>query len=379
MIYVVTGILTLILSAIVVIRALRSGDKDSLTIRCVVIGGACLVSMLTALIANSSVAKVPEMLHYQYKTMTYYEPWDEYIHKTCSRSHERCSGSGNNRSCTTYYTYYDCSYVDRHPAKWESDHGSVDESMYLTAVSLWGNKKFIDMNRRYHSYDGDAYTTVMPDSANQPFSPRVLGFSTQGSYENKVVFSKSVFKFKEVTLEDAKAYGLYEWGESPLMGVSDKYADMILRNTNYLYGASRQMSLRVLVFRNKGIESAFWQESYWNGGNKNEFNVCIGVDADNNISWVKVISWTTNEVLKLEVRDAILDMKTFQIHTIARYLAKYVPPRFVRREFKEFDYLPDPPTGVWVYVVAIIIMIGAFIATFFINVNTRSRSRYRYY
>lgn len=377
MIYVVIGILTLILLAIVVIRALRSGDKDNLIMHCAVMGGACLVSMLMALIANSSVAKVPEMLHYQYKTMTYYEPWDEYIHKTCSKSHERCSGSGEKRTCTTYYTYYDCSYVDNHPARWESDHGSVNESMYLTAVGLWGNKKFVDMNRRYHSYDGDAYTTAMPDSANQPFSPRVLGFSTQGSYENKVVFSKSVFKFKEVTPEEVKAYGLYAWGESPLMGVSDTYADMILRNTNYLYGASRQMSLRVMVFRNKGIESAFWQESYWNGGNKNEFNVCIGVDADNNISWVKVISWTTNEVLKLEVRDAIIEMNTFQIHAIVRYLAKYVPPRFVRREFKEFSYLPDPPTGMWVYVVSIIIMIGAFIGTFFINTNPKSR--YRYY
>ena len=377
MIYIVIGILTLVFVSIAVIRAMRSGDNDNIVMHCAVIGGAGLVSMVISLIANSSVAKVPEMLHYQYKTMTYYEPWDEYIHKTCSKSHERCSGSGKDRTCSTYYTYYDCSYVDRHPAQWESDQGSIDESKYLTAVGLWGNKKFVDMHRRYHSYDGDAYTTVMPDSANQPFSPRVLGFSTQGSYENKVVFSKSVFKFKEVTQEDAKAYGLYAWGESPLMGVSDTYAEMILRNTNYLYGASRQMSLRVMVFHNKGIESAFWQESYWNGGNKNEFNVCIGVDADNNISWVKVISWTTNEVLKLEVRDAIVEMKTFQIHAIARYLAKYVPPRFVRREFKEFNYLPDPPTGVWVYVVSIIIMVGAFIGTFFINVNPRSR--YRYY
>lgn len=371
MIYVVIGILTLILLVIVVIRALRSGDTDNLIMHCTVMGGACCISMLMALIANSSVAKVPEMLHYQYKTMKYYEPWDEYIHKTCSKSHERCSGSGKTRTCTTYYTYYDCSYVDNHPARWESDHGSVDESMYLTAVGLWGNKKFIDMNRRYHSYDGDVYTTVMPDSANQPLSPRVLGYSAQGSYKNKVVFSKSVFKFKEVTPEEAKAYGLYAWSESPLMGVSDTYANMILCNTNYLYGASRQMSLRVIVFRNKGIESAFWQESYWNGGNKNEFNVCIGVDEDNNITWVKVISWTTNEILKLEVRDAIIEMKTFQIHAIARYLAKYVPPRFVRREFKEFDYLPDPPTGVWVYIVSIILIFVGFISTFFIRMSQR--------
>lgn len=380
MVYIVIGILTLIFGAIVVIRALRSGDNDNLPIHCGVILGAAAIAIVIALIANSSAAKVPEMLHYQYKSMTYYEPWNEYIHKTCSRSHERCSGSGKDRHCTTYYTYYDCSYVDEHAARWEATTNdgetSVSESDYLSAAGLWGNKTFIDMNRHYHSKDGDAYKTVMPDSANQPFSPRVLGYSRQGSYENKVVFSKSVFRFKEVNPEDVAAYGLFAWSENPLLGVSDNYASMILRNANYLYGKTRQMSLRVMVFRNKGIESAFWQESYWNGGNKNEFNVCIGVDADNNIVWVKVISWTTNEVLKLEVRDKIIEMRKFQIHEIARYLATYVPPRFVRREFKEFDYLPDPPTGMWVYVVSIIIVLAAFIATLFINVNTQSRYRY---
>src|SRR6478735_6179795 len=44
------------------------------------------------------------------KSVRYYEPWNEYIKITCSRTHKLVK--------TTYTTYYYCSYIDYHRAYW---------------------------------------------------------------------------------------------------------------------------------------------------------------------------------------------------------------------------------------------------------------------
>jgi hypothetical protein len=63
------------------------------------------------IIANESDV---EYNGYYIKKVRYYEPWDEWIHKTCS--YTTCSGSGKTRSCVTHY--YDCSYRKYHSEYW---------------------------------------------------------------------------------------------------------------------------------------------------------------------------------------------------------------------------------------------------------------------
>lgn len=334
-----------------------------------IVGGGYVLAMIVAGVCRMNLDTVPEMLHYNIVMMSYYEPWDEYIHKTCSET--TCTGSGENRSCTT--TTYDCSYVDNHPATWEgvTNVGStinISEGEYLSAVSAWKNKKFRDMHRDYHSYDGDAYDTYLPISEMNPLSTKLFGFSRKSQYQNKIVFNPSVFHYKTVSPEEKKIYELYDWSETSYMGGTG-IAKMYLDNANYLYGADRQISLRMMIYKNKPIEAGFLQECLWNGGNKNEFNVAIGINPENNnsIDWVKVISWTTNERLKIDVRDSILSLKTFDGPAIAKYLAFNVPNQFVRREFKEFDYLPDAPTPIYAYIICILIIISSFIAPIIID------------
>ena len=334
----------------------------------IVVAGA-LIACTSVYFTREGQIKVPEILHYQYTKMTYYEHWNEYIHKTCTEEH--CSGSGKDRSC--YTTSYDCSYVDDHPERWEADDNvgnsmSISQSEYEMAKHLWANNTFVDMNRDYHSIDGDAYTTTMPDSANHPLSPRVLGYSREGSYRNKIVFSKSIFKFKDVSQDEDSAYGLYNWSGSSLMGINNSIASNLLDNANYLYGYQDQISLRMLVFKNKPQTAGFLQESKWNGGNKNEFNVCVGINDANTIQWVKVISWTTNEILKLEVRDSIYAMKQFDAVNVAKYMVTYVPKKFIRREFKEFEYLPTPESP-FLYLLGIGIVLVFGIIAFFVRID----------
>ena len=354
------------MAAIAVSRDIRSGGDFRISLG--VIFGSAFVGALIALIANNTANNVPETLHYQFKAMTYDEPWDEWITEQCSE--EECSGSGETRTCHT--RYYDCSHRDYHGPEWEAITNvgtavSISESQFNEATMLWGNKQFIDMHRDYYREDGDRYMTNMPDSANQVLSPRILGYSREGKYENKIIVSRNVFRFREIQKDEIDRHGLYTWSSQSVFGINDQLTSRIIDNANYLYGAQKQLSMKLLVFKNKPMDAGFAQESYWNGGNKNEFTVCVGVNSDSLVSWVKVISWTKNELLKIQVRDSILDMKTFKPNKVAVYMVTTIPNKFIRREFKEFDYLPDAPTGAWVYIVGVLLVCIGFGATFIID------------
>jgi hypothetical protein len=82
----------------------------------------------------------------------------------------------------------------------------------------------------------------------------------------------------------------------------------------------------------------------WENGNKNEFILCIGVDKEFNVEWANVFSWCEQELLKLEVRDFVLDQKKLNLEEVVGYMTTNVDRKFSRREFAEFSYLSvEPP------------------------------------
>lgn len=162
----------------------------------------------------------------------------------------------------------------------------------------------------------------------------------------------------------------------PILGYNGTESE-IIRRANYLYGYTDQISMQVILFKNKPEESGFYQEQLLKGGNKNEFIVCVGTDNADSILWSHVISWTTNEKLKLEVRDSVVNMGKLDMTHLTTYIATYVPKRFIRREFKEFDYITvDIP--IWILVVSFTInLIGVAGISFFIHKNHIDNNRNR--
>jgi hypothetical protein len=102
--------------------------------------------------------------------------------------------------------------------------------------------------------------------------------------------------------------------------------------------------MMILVFKDQPLEAGFFQEAYWKGGNKNEFIVCIGTKGDD-ITWTKVISWTNEEELKIRTAREIKEMKKLDLMKIVEYIGFNVPERFIRKEFKDFNYLAVRPTN----------------------------------
>lgn len=249
----------------------------------------------------------------------YYEHWNEYIHQTCTR--QNCtSDSKGNQSCTT--ESYDCSYVQDHPEHWELE------------------TTFGDMNRNYHSVDGDMYTSTWNgDSAT------FESYFMNNEYINKIQASNSIFYYQPADTVKYKLFNRltasYDGEASSFLSKSINVSkgNEALNYYNAIFGKSKQLRMIVLVFQNQPLQIALEQEKHWKGGNKNEFIVTMSIDKDSTIQWVKPFSWTMKKELFPEIRDSIFNFKKFNDVQIASYLGHSVPRKWKRREFKEFNYL----------------------------------------
>jgi hypothetical protein len=98
----------------------------------------------------------------------------------------------------------------------------------------------------------------------------------------------------------------------------------------------------------------------WEGANKNDVVLVIGSKNYPTIDFVRVISWTKNELFKVELRDNVQELGTIQRAPIMNLLQTQISKNFERRRMREFEYLKaeiDPPT--WVLVTIIVLILGS--------------------
>ena len=363
MVYTLLTSFSLLLTIIVVAACLLWLKRTPL-VAALFTAGAALAAAVCLLCMQSSATSTREYLSFYYTGASYTEDWDEWVTKQCCT--ETCSGSGDKRSCAN--TCVDCSHSEYHPPYWEVEdnagrtHG-IDEGFYRKLVAEWGKETFQDLGRSYYTNDGDRYSTSVPDSALKVGSPALFGYTTTGSYKNKIRGSLSVFNYGKIDSLDSARYHLFPGtSAAALQGISDPGLSGILQQANWLHGMQDQLHLSVMVFFDQPIEAGFAQEALMAGGNKNEFTVMLGLSSrDRSILWVRPVSWTTQEKLKLSVRSGIMAMERFDGPRIGMYLAKVVPKQFIRRQFSEFDYLPDTETP-WMYLIALLLPLAGAIA-----------------
>lgn len=284
----------------------------------------------------------------------YYEPWNEYVHRRCTRSYP-CGKS----VCTTTY---DCSYVRSHSAYWEV-RTSLDEvirvpqAKYEELRKRWTNEQFKDMRRNYHTRDGNQYFTVWPKD-----SLRLEPVTTTHIYENRVkAADASIFHFELVSDAQADSLGLHDYPpvqhpytQKALLGAEHADAERALKHWNAVLGAPKEVKLFVLVFRNKARAYGQLQEWYWKGGNMNEVVVCLGLDSADRVQWCHPMSWGSDHQLQALVRQHVETADTLDLLNFSRWLGPVVQTHFQRRDFKEFDYLTvEPPT--WAVITAYVI------------------------
>lgn len=178
-------------------------------------------------------------------------------------------------------------------------------------------------------------------------------------YENKLQFSKSLFK-KE-SLDSSLIENLPEYPNkinkdltiTRLIGDVPNFnqANNLLNEWNSKLNATvideetgKKKSLKEVnvIFVNIGdlpIEYGYALEEKWEGGNKNDFIICFSF-VNNKINWVYPFSWTEVEILKLEIRDLMLDKKEINdFSNVINETCELIMNKFNRKEMADYNYI----------------------------------------
>ena len=342
----------------------------------------CLVGisiLFTFLLKSAFIASMEYDTEYLggYMTkITHYDEWDEWIHRTCTRQ-VPCGTDGKGH--TRYRTEtYDCSYREYHPECWKyTDNLGREEYFYNKsyfdrAMAELGYPKMVfrDMHRNYYRIDGDAQDYYYDGT---PQHVRALVW--KHPYQNKILASQSIFKFEEIDDDAADSLGLFRYpriedeDQAVILGFrAGKEVHKKYKFINSIYGAKKQFRIYVLVFRNKLVEISEKQKSYWQGGNKNEFVICLGYNTKKGtIDWCNPFSWCDKPELEVATKRYFREHPRMDLSKYPTWLIQNLN-LWHRKNFSDFDYIKNELTkGQSIALLVIILLIDVFISIFFIG------------
>ena len=335
-----------------------------------------LFVLLTRVIMVSANSNDTEYLGGYVNRITYYEPWDEMVHVR----HTRTNSDGETEVYYTWEREYHSeryTYVDNE-SNWEH-HLSKKE--YETIKKRMGNKTvFRDMHRDYHRIDGDAYDIFWDGKVETLYD-----ITTPHSYTNKIKASQShtIFKMGNISPEEAKQIGLYEYPEihsmnqNPIIGrnVSDKDKQRI-KYINATYGGKYQFRTYILIYENKDITISEIQKAYWQNGNKNEFVLCLGVQRDS-VVWANAFSWCDEPKLEVKTRDYFIQNPKLDINQYGEWLQTQIPTQWDRKEFEDFAYIRvGLSQGQYIALIIMMIVLNIGISIFLVKNEFNNENNY---
>jgi hypothetical protein len=250
----------------------------------------------------------------------------------------------------------------------------ITEKEYYTIRKRLGDKAiFRDMKRDYHSIDGDAYDIYWDKTVENFYDLTETKF-----YSNKIKSSQSntIFKYIDISKEEAKKLGLYEYpdiyvkgNQIPILGKKVRDIDyQRIKYINGVYGKKYQIRVYILLYENKDIEISELQKSYWQNGNKNELIVCLGVKNDS-VVWTNSFSWCDKPSIELQTRNYFIENPKLDINEYGKWLEKQIPNNWNRKNFEDFDYIHINLTNVQDIIIIILTIILNIILSCFLIEN----------
>jgi hypothetical protein len=384
------------------------------------------------------------------------EPYNYWHSEMCSKTVPCGSHTDSNGNTVTDYCteWYDCSHQDDVGPSWSAETNigesfRISEKQHDEIIKLFKTNKTIINTHKNHTPSD--YAT---SSRGTKFEDKRVGnisyvyqtdwngsdetrkpYVSKHTYINKVKASDlSIFNIKIVDDKQADTLGLFKYPSRKdtayfnsddifyfptILGSNvSKETQEKFKRLNGKFGPTNQLRLWVLIFENKPMSIADYQENYWVKGNKNELVLCIGKKGDE-ITWSKAFSWSHSSELTAAVQNEVLNLYTYKDSVIKRNIPAVVPTtkeiknkvlgkageklpnilplpqqviadsiikvksaypiltektwdelynylnnnldKFKRRPFKEFSYLTvEPSTGslIFIYILAFVISLG---------------------
>lgn len=375
--------------------------------------GTLLVIIGTKLIFDTTGQKFNEWWGSSVVEVYEEEPWNEWVHRTCTETYAcGTDANGNTKYCTRTY---DCSYQDDHGPYWYfiTDIGEkvrCSEFDYEEMLAKWGTSRVTVKKRKNHAprdkavrSNGTKFAGTRVGTVSYVYKHRWdfndstrVGFASKHRYKNRIKASDlTVFNIEVVTPEEAAEMKLFELPEGPkgreglefpvILGetVSEKIHDRY-RAINGKFGKSDSLRLWILVFPpNTPSVNATYQENYWVGGNKNEIVLCMALDENKRPEWAHSFSWGKPtgiaEAVKTEALNHTFDNVGWWNYS--NWLDDNLH-RFAKREFTaEFSYVKLKPTKasiITIILLAIFLSLGTNIWAIKNDINDKPKRRFGY-
>lgn len=215
----------------------------------------------------------------------------------------------------------------------------------------------------YQTPDGKRFTDDFVNTTEELAKYYPIGQATASthSYRNKVQASYSIFKNKDINLNDYP--DLFEYPDTKnnyysinrLLGNfknkdnKSKYLDAINSNLNDTDNKNnkdkvksyKQVNVIVANFGDKSIDYGYALQDYWENGNKNDLVITFGTDKNNKPTWCYVFSWSDVEILKTDIREEIMAVNDInkEFNNTLDNISSLIEQKFKRKEFAEFEYI----------------------------------------
>lgn len=294
------------------------------------------------------------------------EYWEEWTER-CTRT---VTDDKGNSHTETYYVYHGPEYYVKTTSH---ESVSVDYDTFKRLASKYGNKTKKSVWHPGQSSWGDGnmfYTVWNGPDVNQEVC------NTTHRYTNKIHANPGVFNFVKYTKEEAASLGLHQYPGlynyyacSSLIGMKNPQADWMLQLLNAKYGPTHQVRVWVVVFdaSKQSVSTGIAQENFWEGGNKNELCICIGLKAGVP-DWCHTFSWTDNQYVKINIRNFVQNMKSMDWAELTKFVSKEIETDWQRKNFKDFDYISVQVGVGWViaaWIIQLLIAVGCVVYSIF--------------
>jgi hypothetical protein len=179
---------------------------------------------------------------------------------------------------------------------------------------------------------------------------------------NSILVHSALNKYGPQVPKFPEVYGHYK--VNPVIGVGVPVPNgwqEAMREINADLGAKCQVDVTVMLTSNSDPTFAQAVESKWLYGPKNSLNIIIGVKEDK-ADWVRVVTFSKVEELKVQIRDLIQGQPLAGIG-VPITIRSLVPKYFKRTAMAEYEYLArsaTPTTGwlVFLYILGVGLSVG---------------------
>lgn len=267
--------------------------------------------------------------------------------QTCSEEHYTVEWT----ACTTVGNIQ----IDYQDSTWRSVYNTPNPSFY-------DNIKQGDPAARQHSYTN--YVLAVPNSL---FTPSSKGLKDK--------FAGMIPSYPDNIVQ------YYNIDRVIAPGIPAADHDMMnsqIANGLRSLGAEKQVNIVLVISKTDDPNYEYAIRDAWSNGKKNDVVVVVGATHYPKIDFVRVISWTKNELFRVQLRDALQATGTVNENFIPIVLDQ-VRKNFERRHMSEFAYLKneiDPPG--WVIVLQIVLStVSAVGVAIYMRIGNKQYSRFR--